>query len=259
MDDFKNLTAPVALSLDVLEPNTGQMKEQGLPENPKVIRDEKFELLKKNIVEHPEFLRQNSLIVYPYTSGKYLIIGGNQRYAALRDLGYKKVPCHILPKETPVENLKAFVVIDNTSFGQWDWQKLQQEDWNVGELKDWGVEVPFNWQKPESNFSGFEAPTPAPTPSYLSPGTSYTPPESDYINERPSTTPVSPTINNLPDELSDLDITPDELPKIVGEDKVAMERIIIVYPKDRVQDIINLTGLPKIEKVVYNLDEILPK
>lgn len=143
MEDFANLTPPIALSLDVIDPNEGQMAERGLPENPRTIRDERFEQLKANITKYPQFLRQNSLIVYPYTEGRYLIIGGNQRYAALKDLGYDKVPCHILPAETPVENLKAFVVLDNSPFGQWDWMKLQSEDWDADQLQDWGVEMPI--------------------------------------------------------------------------------------------------------------------
>lgn len=143
MEDFANLTPPVALSLDVIDPNEGQMADRGLPENPRTIRDERFEQLKANITKYPQFLRQNSLIVYPYTEGRYLIIGGNQRYAALKELGYGKVPCHVLPSETPVDNLKAFVVLDNSPFGQWDWMKLQSEDWDADQLQDWGVECDF--------------------------------------------------------------------------------------------------------------------
>lgn len=143
MEDFKDLTPPIALSLDILDPNEGQMKEQGLPENPRTIRDERFEQLKYNIQTYPEFLRRNSLIVYPYTEGRYLIIGGNQRYSALQDLGYKNVPCHILPFETPIETLKAYTVLDNSAFGQWDWQKLQGEGWDTDQLQEWGVECDF--------------------------------------------------------------------------------------------------------------------
>lgn len=252
MEIFDNLTAPVALSLDVLDPNTGQMQDQGLPENPKVIRDEKFEFLKQSITEHPKFLRQNSLIVYPYLDNRYIIIGGNQRYAALTELGYTHVPCHILPKETPISELKAIVIIDNTTYGQWDWQKLQQEDWNVEELNSWGVDLPYNWQKVETSFTDVTSVNDGVDASRVI----------NKANSEPQyNLPTSPSnitpMNNLPDELLDVDIQPEELPKIVGEDKVAMERIIIVYPKNRVEEIEKLIGLPKITKVVYNIDEII--
>lgn len=143
IESFENLDPPVALNLNLLEPNIGQLKEQGLPENPRTIRDERFDRLKENIRKYPEFLRRNSLIVYPYGDDKYVIIGGNQRYDALKELGYKKAPCQILPKETPIEKLKAYIVLDNSDFGQWDWVKLQSEDWDTDQLQGWGVECDF--------------------------------------------------------------------------------------------------------------------
>lgn len=143
MEDFKDLQPPVAIPLDRLDPNDGQLKERGLPENPRDIRDERYEQLKGNIARYPEFLRQNSLIVYPYQKDRYLIIGGNMRYLALRELGYEKAPCSILPVDTSMERLKAFVILDNSSFGQWSWAKLQSSDWSADELSDWGVDMPI--------------------------------------------------------------------------------------------------------------------
>ena len=52
------------------------------------------------------------------------------------------------------------------------------------------------------------------------------------------------------------DLTPDELPRIEGSDETALDRIIIVYPKDRAADVAQLLGMEKIEKVVYNANEI---
>lgn len=72
MREFENFHAPLLLSLDLLEENEGQLF--GLPANPRDIRDEKFELLKKNIQEHPEFLAYNALKVLPMDDDKYIII-----------------------------------------------------------------------------------------------------------------------------------------------------------------------------------------
>lgn len=148
MDEFKDLQPPVAIPLDRLDPNEGQLREYGLPENPREIDKEKYELLKENIRKYPEFLRQNSLIIYPYQNGRYLIIGGNMRYRALLELGFDKAPCSILPTDTPIERLKAFVVLDNSSFGKWDWDKIANE-WEEDELAEWGVDLP-KWDKEES-------------------------------------------------------------------------------------------------------------
>ena len=62
----------------------------------------------------------------------------------------------------------------------------------------------------------------------------------------------------LPAELQGEDINPDDLPKIEGSNETAMERIIIVFPKSRSEEVAQLVGLPSIDKVVYNIDELLP-
>ena len=68
---------------------------------------------------------------------------------------------------------------------------------------------------------------------------------------------MQPAVNDeLPPELQGLDINPDDLPKIEGDDQTAMERIIIVYPKDRAAEVAQLIGLEIIKKVVYSLDEL---
>lgn len=141
MDEIKELKAPKWLNLELIEENEGQF--EGLPANPRDIRDEKFELLKQNIENYPEFLQYNALKVLPLENGKYLTIGGNMRLRALKELGKETAPCVIIPADTPIDTLKAYVVLDNSPFGQWDWQMLQGEDWNAEQLQSWGVECDF--------------------------------------------------------------------------------------------------------------------
>lgn len=107
------------LPMSVVEVNAGQL--EGLPANPREIRDEKFEKLKANIQKYPELLEYRSLMVYPMPNGKHIIIGGNMRYRAMQELGYTEVPCVIIPAETPVEKLGAYTILDNNGFGKWDW------------------------------------------------------------------------------------------------------------------------------------------
>lgn len=126
------------LPMSVVEVNAGQL--QGLPANPREIRDEKFEKLKANIQKYPELLEYRSLMVYPMPNGKHIIIGGNMRYRAMQELGYTEVPCVIIPAETPVEKLGAYTILDNNDFGKWDWDLLANEwsDWNMEDLGlDW--------------------------------------------------------------------------------------------------------------------------
>src|SRR5690554_1855902 len=86
-----------------LWPNTGQIT--GVPKNPRLIKDEKFDKLVKSIQEDPEMLHLREILVYPY-AGKYVIIAGNMRFRACLEAGLKEVPCKIIPESTPAEKLK---------------------------------------------------------------------------------------------------------------------------------------------------------
>ena len=122
-----------------LEVNKGQIF--GLPKNPRLIRDERYNALKHSIEEAPEMLGLRELLVYPY-EGKNIVIGGNMRLRACLDLGYAEIPCKVLPEETPVAKLREYVIKDNESFGQNDWDIIANE-WDSEELKDWGVDLPI--------------------------------------------------------------------------------------------------------------------
>lgn len=129
--------------------NTGQIA--GLPANPRFIRDEKFNLLKKSIEENPEMLGLRELLVYPHTGELgtcYVVIGGNMRLEACKALGYKTVPCKVLDAATTVEQLKAYTIKDNAGFGEWDWDMLGNE-WDSEQLTEWGVDVPVWGQTDE--------------------------------------------------------------------------------------------------------------
>lgn len=127
------------MNLDLLEENTGQLG--GLPENPRYIEPDKMERLKENITAYPELLAWRSLLVYPLPSGKYIIIGGNQRYKALRELGHTEAPCIIMDKNTSIERLKAITVLDNASFGKFDMDALANM-WDEYQLSGFGVDIP---------------------------------------------------------------------------------------------------------------------
>ena len=137
-----NLAQSVMLPLSKIESNRGQI--EGLPKNPRLIRDGKFEILKKSIQDDPEMTALRELLVVEH-NGKYVIIGGNMRFRAMQDLGIKEAPCKIIPADTDVEKLKAYIIKDNAGFGEWDWDDLANE-WCDAPLSDWGVDV---WEPSE--------------------------------------------------------------------------------------------------------------
>ena len=104
---LNNLPQIQAIAINALEANAGQM--DGLPANPRKIEDPRFELLVESIKNSPEFLNYNPLKVYPLESGKFIVIGGNMRFLALTKLGFKLIPCIIIPEDTPTEKLKEYV------------------------------------------------------------------------------------------------------------------------------------------------------
>ena len=73
-----------------LEMNKGQL--QGLPKNPRFFRDNRYEAMKKSISDSPEMLQLRELIVYPYND-KYIVVCGNLRLRACKELGYTELPC----------------------------------------------------------------------------------------------------------------------------------------------------------------------
>lgn len=145
------------LSVDLLEINEGQL--YGLPKNPRWIRDARYNALKRSIEDAPEMLDLRELLVYPLDDvegkkGKYIIIGGNMRFRACTELGYKEIPCKVLDIETPVKKLREYVIKDNEAFGQNDFDLLANE-WDSEELQDFGMEQDYlNYENPDMPADG---------------------------------------------------------------------------------------------------------
>lgn len=129
------------IAISLIDTNTGQIA--GLPANPRQWTRADLDSLKKSILETPELLEARGCIVIE-ESGRYVVLGGNMRLAACRELGMKDVPCYILPESTPAEKLKEIVVKDNGSFGAWDFDMLANE-WGDLDLVGWGVSIPPEW------------------------------------------------------------------------------------------------------------------
>lgn len=141
----------IKIRLTDLEQNKGQVA--GLPSNPRQWGRGELDNLVKSIKETPELLEARGLIVWPY-GGKYIILGGNMRFSALREMNAVDAPCYVLPEDTPMEKLREIVIKDNGAFGSWDYDMLANE-WDDLPLSDWGVPawvVPTAAVDPESFF-----------------------------------------------------------------------------------------------------------
>lgn len=141
------MTENTTLATSLLEFNKGQLK--GLPKNPRFFRDYRYEAMKKSIKESPEMLELRELIVYPLDEGRYIVVCGNLRLRACKELGYKELPCKILNPDTDVKKLREYAIKDNVNFGEND-MDVMTNDWEKSELSDWGIE--FAPEKPVDEF-----------------------------------------------------------------------------------------------------------
>ena len=108
------------------------------PNNPRLIKDDKFKKLCQSLKDFPEMLELRPIVV----NRDHIILGGNMRYKAAKEIGLKEIPVKVADNLTPDQE-REFLIKDNTSGGEWDWEVLANE-WNNEELEAWGLDVP-NW------------------------------------------------------------------------------------------------------------------
>lgn len=136
------LCQSLIMDIGMIEPNKGQIA--GLPSNPRLIRDERFKKLKKSLETNPEMTAYREILVYPLKTEqktRYIIIGGNMRYRAMKEIGFNKCICKVLPEETTVEQLQAYTIKDNAGYGEWDFTMLSSE-WSEQLLIDCCIDIP---------------------------------------------------------------------------------------------------------------------
>ena len=112
-------------------------KVKGNPNNPRLIKNDKFKKLVKSIQEFPEMLKLRPIVV----DEDMMVLGGNMRLKASKDAGLKEVWIEIAEGLTE-EQKKEFIVKDNVGFGEWEWDMLANE-WDSVQLAEWGLDV---WQ-----------------------------------------------------------------------------------------------------------------
>ncbi|NCA80820.1 MAG: hypothetical protein EOM76_11695, partial [Sphingobacteriia bacterium] len=113
------------------------------PNNPRLIKDDKFKKLVTSLREFPEMMEKRPMVCVTDADGKLYPLGGNMRLKALKELKYKEIPDEwvMMADEWTQEKRNRFTISDNVGFGEWDWDTLANE-WNVEELSEWGLDIP---------------------------------------------------------------------------------------------------------------------
>lgn len=107
------------------------------PNNPRIIKDDKFKKLVKSIQDFPQMLELRPIVV----NDEMIVLGGNMRLKACKEAGLKEVPI-IKASDLTEEQQRQFIIKDNVGFGEWDWDMLANE-WDEAELNEWGLDVPM--------------------------------------------------------------------------------------------------------------------
>ena len=107
------------------------------PNNPRTLNKEKFKKLKKSLESFPEMLDVRPLVV-----ADGIVVGGNMRLRALQELKVEEVPVIDVTEWTQAQR-DEFMIKDNLTFGDWDYDILANE-WEGTNLEDWGLDL---WQE----------------------------------------------------------------------------------------------------------------
>ena len=119
--------------MNIIQRNISEIKRN--PNNPRVIKDDKFIKLVESIRSFPQMLRIRPIVV----NSDGVVLGGNMRLKACTEAGLKEVPV-IVADDLTEEQQREFIIKDNVGFGEWDWELLSKE-WEADDLESWGLDV----------------------------------------------------------------------------------------------------------------------
>jgi hypothetical protein len=106
------------------------------PNNPRLIKNDKFEKLVQSLKDFPEMAKVRPIVV----NQDFVVLGGNQRLRAMKEAGWKEAPIEVV--DWSEQQQKEFILKDNVGFGEWQWDMLANE-WEAENLNDWGLDVPM--------------------------------------------------------------------------------------------------------------------
>lgn len=111
----------------------GELKPN--PNNPRIIKDDKFKKLVQSIKDLPEMAEVRPVVV----NTDMVVLGGNMRLKAMKEAGWKEVPIEVVDWDE--DKQRQFIIKDNVSGGEWDWEMLANQ-WDAEELNEWGLDLP---------------------------------------------------------------------------------------------------------------------
>ena len=127
----------MVLKVADLHPNDGQLEAIGVHANPRIITDEEYRKLVKSLREdNLTGVLQEKVINY---NGEWIVLDGNMRLRALREVGIEEVQCLVVPEDADAKTIEKIIILSNSTFAQWDMDALANWD---APLADWGVDVP---------------------------------------------------------------------------------------------------------------------
>jgi len=118
------------------------------PNNPRLIKDDKFKKLVKSIQEFPKMMALRPMVI----NEDNIVLGGNMRLKALQELGFKEIPNEWVKKASDLteDEVRRFIIADNVGFGEHDWEMLANE-WDAEQLSEWGLDIPIDLKSQDSD------------------------------------------------------------------------------------------------------------
>ena len=131
------------MKINLIKPN---------PNNPRIIKDDKFKKLVQSIKDFPQMLELRPIVI----DENNIVLGGNMRLKACQELGLKDVPT-IYAKDLTEDQKKEFIIKDNVGFGEWNWDDLANE-WDAEQLTEWGLDLPIFFNDSDELGTDFSLP-----------------------------------------------------------------------------------------------------
>lgn len=123
------------------------------PNNPRIIKDDKFKKLVESIKQFPQMLHLRPVVV----NDDMIVLGGNMRLKACKEAGIKEIPI-IKASDLNEDQQREFIIKDNVGFGEWDWELLANK-WDGQKLEEWGLDLPdFKTEELEAEEDDYEVP-----------------------------------------------------------------------------------------------------
>jgi hypothetical protein len=144
------------------------------PDNPRIIKDQKFAKLLESVKTFPEMMEKRPMVCVNDSDGMIYPLGGNMRLKAIKELGHKEIPENWVSfaDDWTEEQKQEFIIRDNIEFGEWDFDSLANE-WDIEKLQLWGLDLPFSNYADETYTTKIESPVYTPKGEKPSEGSLY--------------------------------------------------------------------------------------